>query len=54
MFKNMNKIKLLKIAVILVYLFSPVDILPEAILGPLGLVDDAAAFWLLIKILLEK
>ncbi|QCW52674.1 DUF1232 domain-containing protein [Nocardioides dongxiaopingii] len=25
----------------LVYLASPVDVLPEAILGPLGLVDDA-------------
>jgi uncharacterized membrane protein YkvA (DUF1232 family) len=25
----------------LVYLISPVDVLPEAVLGPLGLVDDA-------------
>ena len=24
-----------------VYLISPIDVLPEAILGPLGLVDDA-------------
>jgi uncharacterized membrane protein YkvA (DUF1232 family) len=24
-----------------VYLISPIDLLPEAILGPLGLVDDA-------------
>lgn len=54
MFKHMNKIKLLKIAVILVYLFSPVDILPEAVLVPLGLVDDAAVVWLLVKVLLEK
>ncbi|WP_226692913.1 MULTISPECIES: DUF1232 domain-containing protein [Rodentibacter] len=50
----MNKTKLIKIAVILIYLFSPFDILPEAILGPLGLVDDAAAVWLLIKILFSK
>ena len=39
---------------ILIYLFSPIDILPEAVLGPLGLVDDAAAIALLIRILLKK
>ncbi|OOF45750.1 DUF1232 domain-containing protein [Rodentibacter trehalosifermentans] len=50
----MNKTKLIKIIVILIYLFSPIDILPEAVLGPMGLVDDAAAIWLLIKILLSK
>ncbi|HGO5815819.1 TPA: DUF1232 domain-containing protein [Mannheimia haemolytica] len=49
-----NKMKWIKIAIILVYMFSPVDILPEAILGPLGLVDDAAALMLLIKTILEK
>lgn len=54
MFANMNKIKWLKVAIILIYLISPVDILPEALLGPLGLVDDAAAVWLLIKILCAK
>lgn len=46
----MNKIKLLKIIVILIYLLSPVDLIPEAFLGPLGLVDDAAALFLLIKL----
>ena len=40
---TMNKTKLIKIAIILIYLFSPIDILPEAVLGPLGLVDDVAA-----------
>nr|WP_240018746.1 DUF1232 domain-containing protein [Mannheimia haemolytica] len=49
-----NKAKWIKIAIILIYMFSPVDILPEAILGPLGLVDDAAALMLLIKTILEK
>ncbi|MFA9487991.1 MULTISPECIES: DUF1232 domain-containing protein [unclassified Mannheimia] len=49
-----NKIKWIKIAIILIYMFSPVDILPEAILGPLGLVDDAAALMLLIKTILDK
>lgn len=50
----MNKIKWIKIILILIYLISPVDILPEAVLGPLGLVDDAAALLLLIKLLLAK
>lgn len=50
----MNKMKLLKIAAILIYLFSPIDILPEAILGPLGLVDDVAAVALLIRLLMKK
>lgn len=49
-----NKAKWIKIAIILIYIFSPVDILPEAILGPLGIVDDAAALLLLIKSILEK
>lgn len=49
-----NKAKWIKIAVILIYLLSPIDILPEAILGPLGLVDDAAALMLLIKTILAK
>lgn len=49
-----NKAKWIKVAIILIYMFSPVDILPEAILGPLGLVDDAAALLLLIKTILEK
>ncbi len=51
---TMNKTKLIKIAIILINLFSPIDILPEAVLGPLGLVDDAAAIALLIRILLKK
>ena len=51
---TMNKMKLIKIAIILIYLFSPIDILPETVLGPLGLVDDAAAIALLIRILLKK
>lgn len=54
MFSRFTKAQWLKIILILIYLFSPIDILPEAILGPLGLVDDAAAVWLLIKILFSK
>jgi uncharacterized membrane protein YkvA (DUF1232 family) len=33
----------------LLYLISPADLLPEYILGPLGLVDDVAAIGILIK-----
>ena len=51
---TMIKTKLIKIAINLIYLFRPIDILPEAVLGPLGLVDDAAAIALLIRILLKK
>ena len=54
MFRKINKIKLLKIAAILIYLFSPIDLLPEALLGLFGLTDDVAAVCLLIKLLLEK
>ena len=32
-----------------VYLISPFDFLPEALLGPLGLMDDLAVLWWLIK-----
>jgi len=31
----------------LIYLISPVDIIPDWILGPLGLLDDGAIFWML-------
>lgn len=51
---KMNKAKLIKIAIILIYLFSPIDILPEALLGPLGLADDAAAIALLIQTIMKK
>lgn len=50
----MKKTKLLKIIIILIYLLSPVDLLPEFVLGPLGLVDDIAAVILLIKLLTNK
>lgn len=51
---KMNKAELIKIASILIYLFSPIDILPEALLGPLGLADDAAAIALLIQTIMKK
>lgn len=33
-----------------VYLLSPVDIIPEIFLGPLGLTDDVVAFAILAKL----
>lgn len=46
---------LLKIALlVLLYLVSPIDILPEAMLGPLGFVDDAALLAYLIKRFLQR
>lgn len=38
----------------IVYLISPIDIIPEALLGPLGLADDAAVLAYLIKLLYDK
>lgn len=36
----MDKIKLI---LAIIYLISPIDIIPEALLGPFGLIDDGAA-----------
>ena len=38
----------LKIALCVAYVISPLDLVPEILAGPLGLVDDAAAVWLLM------
>jgi uncharacterized membrane protein YkvA (DUF1232 family) len=35
----------------LIYLISPIDIIPEALLGPIGLADDAAVLALLWKLI---
>lgn len=40
-------------AAIVAYLVSPIDLLPEAILGPLGLADDVALAFLALDILLN-
>lgn len=34
-----------------VYVVSPVDVLPELLLGPFGLVDDAAAIAVIVMLL---
>jgi len=33
-----------------IYILSPVDVIPEALLGPLGLTDDVVAFAILAKL----
>ncbi|MGH1362844.1 MAG: YkvA family protein [Calditrichia bacterium] len=38
----------------ILYLVSPIDLLPEALLGPLGFIDDAALFAYLIKRFLQR
>ena len=38
--------------ILILYLISPIDILPEAILGPIGLIDDVAAIGIYILQLL--
>jgi uncharacterized membrane protein YkvA (DUF1232 family) len=34
-----------------IYCVSPVDILPEIVLGPFGLIDDLGSFWMGISTL---
>lgn len=44
--------KKLLAVVLFIYMLSPIDLLPEIVLGPIGLIDDAIAFvifWLTIK-----
>jgi len=37
-----------------IYFFSPLDLLPEALLGPLGFADDAALLAFVIKRVIDK
>lgn len=42
-----------KLALMLVYVFSPVDLMPELVLGPLGLGDDALVVLLTLRSLVR-
>lgn len=42
----------LTIILCLIYIISPIDLIPEIFLGPLGFVDDGAVFIKLITALL--
>jgi uncharacterized membrane protein YkvA (DUF1232 family) len=38
----------------LAYILSPIDIIPESLVGPLGFVDDAALVAYLVKRIIDK
>ena len=40
--------------ILILYLISPIDILPEAILGPIGLIDDGAAIAVFLRQVLVR
>lgn len=44
---------LVAIGAAMVYLVSPIDVLPEALLGPIGLVDDAGVLVLAVAFLMR-
>lgn len=50
--RHLTKPQLTMIVLAVAYLVSPVDFLPEILTGPVGLTDDAAAFTVLISMLL--
>jgi len=41
-------------AAVVAYLISPVDLLPEALLGPLGLADDVALAFMALDLMLNR
>lgn len=43
-----------KIILTIIYLLSPIDIIPEAVLGPLGLLDDGGALLYLLATLFSE
>ncbi len=47
-------VRLLTLAAAIAYVVSPVDVLPEALLGPLGLADDAFVVTWLVHGLVEE
>ncbi|SCY02272.1 MULTISPECIES: DUF1232 domain-containing protein [Basfia] len=46
--------KNIKIILLILYILSPIDLVPEAFVGLLGLSDDLIALILLIKQILKK
>jgi uncharacterized membrane protein YkvA (DUF1232 family) len=47
-YRQISKSALLAITVVLIYFVSPIDVVPDWIIG-LGLIDDAAVLGLIIK-----
>ena len=50
-FRLLKASKFAKILLALVYIISPIDLIPEALLGTVGLIDDGAAAIYLVKTL---
>ncbi len=48
--KNLTALIILGI----LYIISPIDLIPESIFGPIGLIDDAAVLAYLIKRLYDR
>ena len=46
--------KKLKILILILYVLSPIDLLPEAYLGPVGLIDDGGALLALLGTLFSE
>ena len=46
------KTKWITVIITLIYIFSPIDIIPELIIPPFGLIDDTAILGLLITTLM--
>ncbi len=42
------------IVLVAVYVLSPIDLLPEALIGPLGFLDDAALVTFLVRKILKR
>lgn len=40
--------KKLKMFILIIYILSPIDLFPEAYIGPLGLIDDGGALLTLL------
>lgn len=40
---------LVTLTLVAIYILSPIDLLPEAVLGPIGVIDDGAAIALVVK-----
>ena len=49
--EHFTKPQLAMLVLAALYILSPVDVIPELLTGPLGLVDDAGAFGVIIAIL---
>lgn len=48
-FKFLKFSKFAKVTLALIYIISPIDLIPEAVLGPVGFIDDGAAVIYLVR-----